>query len=201
MRVYLLRHGETDWNTVRRLQGSVDIPLNATGIRQAESWRPHFDGMNLDGIYSSSLDRALHTAALATGRPACIIPDFNERDFGIWEGRTWSDLESTVSEFDERWNDNNFYPPGGESRFDLYHRVHRALSQTVGEHDEDHEILIVAHGASGHAIMSSLLKHPIDARATLPILTNASLTIMDVHDGEASLAGQVALPFLMRGAL
>src|ERR1700733_1895814 len=68
VRIYLLRHGETDWNVVRRLQGSVDIPLNNTGISQAAHWRSYFDDIPLAGIYSSSLDRALQTAALATGR-------------------------------------------------------------------------------------------------------------------------------------
>jgi probable phosphoglycerate mutase len=195
MRVYLLRHGETDWNTVRRLQGGMDIPLNANGVRQAASWRPYFDRMQLAAIYSSSLDRALHTAVLATGRQPCIIPAFNERGFGVWEGRTWVELESTVTELDERWNDNDFYPPGGESRLDLYHRVHTALRETVFEceagADIPANILIVAHGASGHAILSSLLKQPLEARADLPALPNASLTVLDIHSGQASLLGQV----------
>src|SRR3954468_25046965 len=108
MRVYLLRHGETDWNVARRLQGTMNTPLNANGIRQAESWRTYFDRIQFAGIYSSALDRALHTGWLATGRPACIIEAFNERGFGEWEGRTWPDLERTVSEFDLRWNDNTF---------------------------------------------------------------------------------------------
>ena len=108
MRVYLLRHGETDWNVVRRVQGSIDTSLNPVGIRQAESWRPYFDRLPLAGIYSSSLQRALHTAALATGRPACIIPGFDERRFGDWEGSLWEELRTSISEFDEQWSENSF---------------------------------------------------------------------------------------------
>jgi 2,3-bisphosphoglycerate-dependent phosphoglycerate mutase len=192
MRVYLLRHGETDWNVVRRLQGSVDTPLNEKGMRQAASWRPYFDGLRLAAIYSSSLDRALQTAFLATGRVSCVIPDFNERGFGSWEGQIWGDLESSIAEFNERWNDNDFYPPGGESRLDLYNRVSRALSQTVLEHAPDDEILIVAHGASGHAILSVLLDHPLEARGSLPVLHNAHLTILDVQSNRGTLIGQLA---------
>jgi 2,3-bisphosphoglycerate-dependent phosphoglycerate mutase len=190
MRIYLLRHGETNWNIVRRLQGSVNTPLNENGIRQAESWRPYFDRMQFDGIYSSALDRALHTAVLATGRPACIIEGFNERGFGEWEGRTWPELESTVSEFDIRWSDNSFHPPGGESRLQLFDRVQSALQEITLQHNLRDEVLIVAHGASGHAILSSLLHHPVEHRGTLPVLTNASLTIADVRAEGGILIGQ-----------
>lgn len=191
MRVYLLRHGETDWNVNRRLQGAMDIPLNANGERQAERWRPYFDRLRLAAIYSSSLDRALATAVRATGRPACIIPSFNERGFGDWEGRTWNELESDVEGLDECWNDNSFQPPGGESRIHLFDRVHAGLRETVLEHRGDDEVLIVAHGASGHAVMSSLLGSPIEARGDLPLLLNASLTILDLHSDRASLVGQI----------
>ena len=184
VRIYLLRHGETDWNVVRRLQGSVDIPLNNTGISQAASWRSYFNAIPLAGIYSSSLDRALQTAALATGRPACVITAFNERTFGEWEGRAWTDLESTVPEFDQHWNDNDFRPPGGESRLQLFARVREAISQIVSQHRPADEVLIVGHGASGHAILATLLDLPIEARGSLPTLTNASLTIVEVGSGD-----------------
>ena len=62
--------GETDWNVARRLQGLIDTPLNSKGVRQAEGWRPYFDRIRLAAIYSSSLQRAIDTAAFATGRPA-----------------------------------------------------------------------------------------------------------------------------------
>ena len=194
MRVYFLRHGETDWNVLRRLQGSIDTPLNKTGIDQAVGWRPYFDGLRLAGVYSSALDRALHTALLATGRPACIIEEFNERAFGEWQGRTWPELENTVTELDLRWHDNAFCPPGGESRAELFARVKTALDEILSSHDTDDEVLIVAHGASGHAILAMLLGYPMEARGSLPTLTNASLTIVDVHSASlvASLAATVS---------
>jgi probable phosphoglycerate mutase len=189
VRIYLLRHGETDWNVVRRLQGSVDTPLNKTGILQAESWRSYFSGAVLGGVYSSGLERAVHTAQLAAGRPACIITGFNERGFGQWEGRTWPELESTVSEFDARWNDNGFCPPGGESRLQLVERVRTSINDIITEHQSDAAVLIVAHGASGHAILTTLLEMPIDARGSLPSLTNASLTIVDTRSRQLQFYG------------
>lgn len=187
MRVYFLRHGETDWNVLRKLQGTIDTPLNDTGIEQAIRWRPYFDRLRLAGVYASALDRALHTAVLATGRPGCIIHEFNERGFGEWQGRTWPELENTVTELDVRWSDNSFCPPGGESRFELFTRVRSALDAIVSSHSPDDEILIVAHGASGHAILATLLGYPIEGRGSLPTLTNASLSIVEVHSSSASL--------------
>jgi len=139
VRLYLLRHGETDWNVARRLQGLIDTPLNPKGMKQAEGWRPYFERVRLAAIYSSSLKRAIDTAVLATGRPACIIDGFNERGFGAWEGRTWQELQQTVSEFDERWNEDSFCPPGGESRQALYNRVETALDEVVFQHAENDE--------------------------------------------------------------
>jgi 2,3-bisphosphoglycerate-dependent phosphoglycerate mutase len=191
VRVYLLRHGETDWNVVRRLQGSMDTPLNDVGVRQAAAWRPYFDAIHLAGIYSSSLQRALHTAVLATGRPACITPGFDERAFGDWEGSTWDELKNGVSEFDDQWKEDSFCPPGGESRCALYDRVRSALRETVFEHKNGDQILIVAHGASGHAILGSLLEQSIEARASLPVLHNASLTVVEFHSDRWNLAGQI----------
>jgi probable phosphoglycerate mutase len=196
MRVYLLRHGETDWNIERRLQGSVDTVLNATGIQQAKSWRPYLDGFRFAGIYSSGLNRAIHSAFLATNRPACIIPEFNERRFGQWEGQRWADLEIATPEFTERWNDNGFMPPGGESRQELFERVGAALSSTVHQHNPSDDVLIVAHGASGHAILSSLLGRPIEARGDLPPLINASLTLIEIQQTESVLRGQIDRPGL-----
>ena len=169
----------------------MDIPLNANGLFQAGQWRPYFDALPLAAVYSSALDRALETSWLATGRSACIIPGFNERGFGEWEGEQWQNLEKTVSEFDECWNDNSFCPPGGESRLGLFHRVGNALDQTIRRQRPDDHVLIVAHGASGHAILSSLLGHPIEARGSLPMLRNAQVTIVEVGAESGTLVEQM----------
>jgi len=187
MRIYLLRHGETDWNIDRRLQGTIDTPLNDNGIEQAETWRPYFDRLSLAGVYSSALQRALHTALLATGRPACIIEGFNERNFGVWQGETWANLERSIPDLDSRWSDNAFSPPGGESRVQLFGRVRAAIGEITADHEPEDELLIVAHGASGHAILASLLGRAMESRGSLPTLTNASLSIVDIKSPAVEL--------------
>jgi 2,3-bisphosphoglycerate-dependent phosphoglycerate mutase len=191
VRLHLLRHGETNWNVEHRLQGSRNTLLNHLGIAQAESWRHYFDRIRFAAIYSSSLERALHTAALATRRPACVIPGFDERGFGDWEGSTWDDLTVSIPEFNDKWSDNSFSPTNGESRFAMFDRVRSALEQTVFEHAASDEILIVGHGGSGHAILCILLDYPIEARSTLPELDNGSLTIVEQRSREWHLVGQL----------
>src|SRR4029077_17758268 len=103
MRIYFLRHGETDWNVARRIQGRTDIALNSNGVKQATLWRPFFERISLAGVFSLSLFRSMETAVLATRRPPCVIDELNERNYGEWEGRVWNDIADHEPDFDLRW--------------------------------------------------------------------------------------------------
>lgn len=88
MKIYLTRHGETDWNKQFIIQGITDNPLNQAGQLQAQTLQPFYANLNIDIIVSSSLSRAIETAQIATGSQPDIIDDrFIERDFGYFEGR------------------------------------------------------------------------------------------------------------------
>lgn len=88
MKIYLTRHGETDWNNRLLIQGITDNPLNTTGIEQASEIKNFFDSIDVDLTISSSLERAITTATIATNREPDIIDDlFIERDFGDFEGQ------------------------------------------------------------------------------------------------------------------
>ena len=164
MRLYLLRHGETEWNVGGRIQGQLDVPLNDVGIEQALRWRPYFDGIRLAAVYSSALSRTMQTALLATGRLPCIIPEFNERCFGELQGQVWRHELETVLDF---------CPPGGETREQLEHRVRPALESIVAEYETMAEILIVCHGGSGRVILSWA---GLEGR----LLDNASLEVLSL---------------------
>ena len=90
-------------------------------------------------------------------------------------------MRTSISEFNERWSEDSFCPPRGESRLALINRVQAALKETVFQHQVGDEILIVAHGASGHAILCGLLGHSIEARSSLPALNNGCLTIAELR--------------------
>lgn len=143
MKLYLVRHGETDWNLENRAQGQVDNPLNATGIRQAEKLREKLAAYDFDICYCSPLKRAIQTAELALGNRIKIIFDDNlkERNFGDLEGsdpRTWK-----TDVYDRRINSNegNIEPINS-----LLARSKKVLERIKSENNPDASIVIIGHG-------------------------------------------------------
>lgn len=118
--LWLVRHGETDWNRDHLLQGWVDTPLNHTGRRQARELatqlRPHI----FAGVWSSDLSRAMETARLAFGEPT-PAPELRELDFGDLQGLRWPELPSQIR--DQMIGFDAFAAPGGESHQQMEDRV------------------------------------------------------------------------------
>lgn len=134
--IWLVRHGETDWNTGSRVQGTSDIPLNATGLVQARLVAERLVTCSLDAIYSSPLSRALQTAApLADQLQLSTQPvaGLAERHFGHFQGKTLDQVAQDDPEGYARWQarDPDFVPTGGESLVQLRGRVARAIDEVV----------------------------------------------------------------------
>ena len=187
MNLYVLRHGETDWNAAKRLQGHEDIPLNETGQLQARQWRPYFDRIRLDGIYSSPLGRTMETALLATGRPACVLPDLRERHMGEWQGRTWPDLCAEMPDFVQNWR--GACPPGGESFLDVAQRVKPLLAQILADHSTAADLLIVTHGGVGKIIHAALAGIQDEEAAAVTTMGNGALTLFRKYEAGWELMG------------
>ncbi len=155
MRIYLVRHGQTDWNLERRFQGRRDIPLNENGIRQMEELARRIaeTGLCFDRIISSPLIRAKKSTdiiAEKTGYTGEIIydDDFMERDCGLLEGEVWRE---GLDPDDERY--------GLETIEELLERAERALAKYC--FDQDEKVLIVAHGAILTAVRTVLSGYTI----------------------------------------
>ena len=107
--ILLARHGETDWNRNGRVQGHTDIPLNATGIAQAQALAERLAGEPLAAVFASDLERARVTAAAVAARhelPVSIDPDLREKNFGSWEGLTDGEIaERFPAAVRGRWGD------------------------------------------------------------------------------------------------
>lgn len=136
--VWLVRHGETDWNAAGRLQGWSDVSLNSVGRAQAIELRSELSGVPFDCVWSSDLTRAIETATLSSGIPVqdCRL---REMHFGDLEGHTWSgldlDLRATLVDFDR------FAAPNGESAAGFTRRVVSFLDDlSSGRH------LVFTHG-------------------------------------------------------
>ena len=117
--VFLFRHGETDWNREGRIQGHTDVPLNATGLAQAEALAERLRPHRLDAVLSSDLSRALTTARIvaeALGVPLMTDLGLREINVGAAEGLLWADAKARFGEeLTDGWYSNNTAFPGGET--------------------------------------------------------------------------------------
>ena len=179
----LVRHGETDWNTEDRLQGSIDKGLSDTGMRQAEVLAARLKGTALSAIYSSDLSRAKQTAdAIAAGRELQVqlATELRERSYGRWEGLTPQEIQDVDPQGYARWRqgDEDFAPLDGESLADLRARMSVLATRLRQAHSGDDTILLVGHGGSLMTLTVSMLGIP----ALRPCLTlgNASLSVLSV---------------------
>lgn len=150
-RICLVRHGETDWNVERRLQGHLDVPLNATGLAQAQATAANLAKERFAAIYSSDLRRAFQTATeagKALGLAPSAEPRLRERRYGAFEGLTYDEARQRHPEDYHRFEtrDPSFaFADGGESLEDFATRIRAALEALAALH-ADARILVVTHG-------------------------------------------------------
>ncbi len=151
-KLVFLRHGETDWNLQHRYQGIMDIPLNATGERQAKDANLLLRGICFDQVFCSDLNRAMVTSRLALKDIypyEKIIFDrrLRERSFGIYEGGPYDKDKMPQHYLDEMKRDpENFKFPEGESLNDVYRRVRPFYDEIIDQY-RGKTVLLVAHGS------------------------------------------------------
>jgi broad specificity phosphatase PhoE len=147
--ILLARHGETDWNLHRRVQGHSDTPLNDTGRAQARVLASELAGERIDAVYSSDLARAHETATIlaeARGLGVTAVPDLRERNFGTWEGLTDKEVLDRFPEAaNGPWGD-------AETREELAERVTDALLRIADAHP-DGRVLVITHGGPVRAVL------------------------------------------------
>jgi len=138
LRLWLVRHGATDWSAAGRLCGSTDIPLSPEGRAQVDPFRRRVASHSFTGVWTSDLARAREFAQLAV-RHATPDRRLRELDFGELEGKRWEDLDQSTRHALVRFE--GFVAPGGESVAQLEERVGEFLAELEpGDH------LVVTHG-------------------------------------------------------
>jgi probable phosphoglycerate mutase len=152
--ILLIRHGETDWNAERRLQGHLDIPLNAEGLWQAEALGRSLLSEPLDAIIASDLQRARQTAhaiAAPRGMTVLIDPGLRERCFGAFEGLRYDEIGAVYPEAYAAWRARDLdarYPRGvhvAETMREFFERAVGAITRLVSSNCY-RKIAIVTHG-------------------------------------------------------
>jgi broad specificity phosphatase PhoE len=174
MKICLVRHGETEWNVMGILQGAQDIPLNQTGRTQAARTGQVLSALSWDAVFTSHLSRAYDTGAAiaaACGLPApTVVPNIQERDFGIFDGCPGQGEGAPTRE-------QMAAEPTVEPREATRDRMEAALLRLCGEH-YGKDIVVVSHGGALGALISRLFGQGV----TGP-LTNCSISLLEYREG------------------
>ncbi len=149
-RLIAVRHGETAWNVDTRIQGQLDIALNDTGLWQARRAAQALQDEEIVAVYASDLSRAWQTAveiARPHGIDVTAEPGLRERAFGLFEGRTFAEIDATMPAQARLWRtrDPEFTPEGGESLLTFRDRVTQVAARLAARHPGG-LVLMVAHG-------------------------------------------------------
>lgn len=160
--LYIVRHGETDWNKMGKYQGITDVPLNENGLNQAKACGEALKDITFDRILSSDLSRALVTAETIRGNrttPITVDKRLRELNFGDWEAMLFSDIEARwPGLIDEMYLRPHLVKvPNGESFKDLQDRAWAGLEEFLNKNDEDETLLIACHGGTIRTLLCKLL--------------------------------------------
>ncbi len=173
MLLYLVRHGETDWNYSRRIQGSTDIPLNETGRAQARVTGRLLATRHWDSIVASPLSRALETATIIAGEVGLgaptTLPAVVERNYGEAEGLTDAELRSLFP--------GDAPVPGRETREEVVARALPALLE-LAKSRPGQSVIVVCHGGVIRSILEA-----VDPHNSHPAITNGSVHSFEYVDG------------------
>jgi len=192
VRLYMVRHGETDWNKAKKVQGRADIPLNAYGRELAEKTAEGLRGISFDLAYTSPLSRAKETAQIVLqGRKIPLIeePQIQEICFGDYEGIVYrgEGLDPQSAEFVKFFDDTaNYIPKGeGESVGQLMERVDGFLKALYQNPElQDKMILLSTHGAAVTAMKNCIKNEWSPAKFwQMGVPKNCAVTIVEVEGG------------------
>ncbi len=186
--IILTRHGQTEWNRVERFRGRADIPLNETGLAQADAtsrrirmtWKP-------GAVYSSPLSRAVKTAASIAapfGLTPQILEALTDIDYGEWQGLTPEEVNIRWPEALASWyhTPHRAQIPGGETLQSLLERTSHAVQDVIERHPKD-TIVLVGHVSVNRVILLHALGLPL-ARYWHLAQGNCAINVLEASDGD-----------------
>lgn len=182
-RVVVWRHGRTIWNAEQRFQGQTDIPLDTTGIAQADRAAAMLASLRPAAIASSDLSRARATAeplAALTGLAIEVDARLRETSAGEWEGLTRPELEERFGDALARWSADAAFRAGttGETRLEVADRVVAAIEERLAPLPPGSTLVIATHGGAARAAIGRMLALPPEHWAVLGVLANTSWSVL-----------------------
>ncbi|MEO7363796.1 MAG: nicotinate-nucleotide--dimethylbenzimidazole phosphoribosyltransferase, partial [Gemmatimonadaceae bacterium] len=159
--LYLVRHGETDLNVAERCQGSLDVPMNATGEAQVTSLAEQLSHVHFDAAYTSPLLRASRSARILLGSrttPLTELQALSELSYGAWQGTSYVEWPDRAA---ERWktDPHSMAFPEGETLYAVRERAWPALQEIIYQHP-DQTLLVTAHGHLNRVLLMAMLGQP-----------------------------------------
>ena len=186
-RIIAIRHGETAWNVDTRIQGQLDIGLNDTGRWQAKRVAQALAAEPIQAIYASDLSRAWETAS-EVAKTARVNPQsepaLRERGFGIFEGKTYQEIEAQWPDQALQWRKRHpdFAPEGGESLLVMRDRILSVVNRLAAQHTGE-LIVMVAHGGVMDALYRLATGQDIQAARTWQLGNAAINRLLWTPDG------------------
>ncbi|MBU1262532.1 histidine phosphatase family protein [bacterium] len=181
MELYLIRHGESNWNRIDRVQGQSDPYLSKKGKEQAEVLAERLKTVNFSFLYSSHLKRAYQTAKAISSKiclPIKVDQNLSEIDLGEWEGKYAKTLWKENEVFREWFKKTaEISPPLGETLFQFRDRIDSAFSKLITLHKGEERGVVVTHSGAISIWLAHLLGMDFNKIWSIPT-SNASITIV-----------------------
>lgn len=197
MKIYFVRHGETDWNKERKIQGQVDIPLNEFGRHLARETAKGLRDVPFDVCFTSPLGRARETAEIILqGRDVPILEDKRilEMNFGVLEGKCCSKEGWDVPDSFQMFFDDPVHyqaPEGGEDFQAVRERTGDFLNWLFAQEQyRDSTVLVTTHGAAMAGLLNNLKKKPMAEYWGVGVHKNCGVTEVDVTDGRIDIISE-----------
>lgn len=173
MRIYFVRHGETEYNQRGLYYGRLDVPLSDMGRHQAQTVGRQLQNVRFDAVYASDRKRAVLTAQMILSENAaaktgsltvCQKPDLGEIDFGLWEGKSFREIVRGWPDEYQAWADDWQYapPPQGEAYADFDTRIKDGFDYILKHSSGEDTILIVGHNGPFRVFFAHMLGLPVE---------------------------------------
>ncbi len=189
-RLYLVRHGETEWNKSLKYQGHRDIPLSEEGRAQAGKIALRLSTEKFNAVYASDLSRAMQTAQIISafhGLEVKALPELRETNFGLWEGLTYSEIDQQFHDVMKGWRSNprDTKIPEGESLGEVADRCWAGLNKIIDENPGGN-VLVVAHGGIIRIAVATVLGMNLNEYWKIK-QDNVSLNIIEFYSKDRAI--------------
>lgn len=189
MELHLIRHGQTDWNEERRVQGQSESKLTELGIEQARSLGERLKELNFDKLYCSSSLRTRQTAEHAFSnriQDVTYLDSLREIFLGPWEGRLYGEIEAEDPDsFRHFWHEPHLFSvKGAETFYDMQKRAISTLAK-ISEESQQQRIAVISHGALIKTVLAHIEKLPMDQLWKPPLMHNCAQSVIEMNsEGE-----------------